>query len=65
MEQKTRIRSLYVEFFQGYGAGIRLFRPDFRPISTYKQSYTLCHSSPQLSLLCTIHGLVRWTGYDP
>ena len=37
MEQKTGIRSLYDEFFRGYGAEIRLFCPDFRPNSTYKQ----------------------------
>ena len=36
MDQKTGIRSLYDEFFRGYGAEIRLFCPDFRPNSTYK-----------------------------
>ena len=40
MDQKTGIRSLYDEFFRGYGAEIRLFCPDFRPNSTYKQSST-------------------------
>ena len=36
MDQETGIRSLYAEFFRGYGAEIRLFCPDFRPNSTYK-----------------------------
>jgi hypothetical protein len=40
MDQKTGIGSLYDGFSRGYGAEIRLFRPDFRPNSTYKQSYT-------------------------
>ena len=41
MDQETGIRSLYDEFFQGYGAEIRLFRTDFRPNSTYKRSSTI------------------------
>jgi hypothetical protein len=40
MDQKTGIRSLYAEFFPGYGAEIRLSRPDFRPNSTYKRTST-------------------------
>ena len=40
MEQKTGIRSLYDELFQGYGAEIRLFCPDVRPHSTYKHTST-------------------------
>ena len=40
MEQKTGIRSLYDEFFRGYGAEIRLVCPDFRPNSTYKRTST-------------------------
>jgi hypothetical protein len=39
MEQKTGVRSLYAEFFRGYGAEIRLFRPDFRSNWTYKPTY--------------------------
>jgi len=41
MEQKTGIESLYDEFFRGYGAEIRLSRPNFRPNSTYKRAYAL------------------------
>jgi hypothetical protein len=41
MDQKTRIRSLYAEFFRGYGAAIRVFSPEFRTNSTYKPTYTL------------------------
>jgi hypothetical protein len=41
MEQKTGIRSLYDEFFRGYGAGIGLFCPEFGPNSAYKRSSTL------------------------
>ena len=41
MEQKTGIRSLYDEFFQGYGAEVRLICLGFRPNSTYKPTYTL------------------------
>ena len=48
MEQKTGIRSLYDEFFQGYKAEIRLFCPASRPNSTYKPAYTL-FSGPDLS----------------
>src|SRR6478736_556628 len=40
MDQKTGISSLYDEFFQGYGAEIRLSCPDFRPNSTYKPTST-------------------------
>jgi hypothetical protein len=36
MEKKTGVRSLYAKFFRGYGAEIRLFRPDFRTNWTYK-----------------------------
>jgi hypothetical protein len=38
MDQKTGIRSLFAEFFRGYGAEIRLICPRFRPNSTYKQN---------------------------
>jgi hypothetical protein len=38
MEQKTGIKSLYDEIFQGYGAENRLICPDFDPNSTYKRS---------------------------
>src|SRR4051812_40964927 len=44
MEQETGIGSLYAEFFRGYGAKIGLFCREFRPNSTYKQSYP--RSSP-------------------
>ncbi len=37
MEQKTGIRSLYDEFFRGYGAEIRPFAPNFCSNSTYKR----------------------------
>jgi hypothetical protein len=40
MEQQTGIRSLYDEFFRGYGAEIRLSSPEFRPNSTYKRTYS-------------------------
>jgi hypothetical protein len=40
MDQETGIRSLYDEFFQGYGDEIRLFCPEFRPNSTYKPTST-------------------------
>jgi hypothetical protein len=36
MEQKSGIRSLYDEFFRGYGAEIGLPCPEFRQNSTYK-----------------------------
>ncbi len=39
MEQNPGIRTLYDEFFQGYGAEITLIGPDFRPNSTYKPTY--------------------------
>src|SRR5262249_11685742 len=40
MEQKTGVSSLYAEFFQGYGAEIGLFCPEFCPNSTHKPTYT-------------------------
>jgi len=45
MDQETGIRSLYDEFFRGYGAEIRLFCSASRPNSTYKQSYALSFRS--------------------
>ena len=36
MGQKTGMRSLYYEFFRGYGAEIQLFWPDFSLNSAYK-----------------------------
>ena len=42
MEQETGIKSLYDEFFWGYGAEIRLFCPEFRPNLTYKRTSTIC-----------------------
>jgi hypothetical protein len=42
MEQKTGVRSLYAEFFRGYGAEIRPFSFEFRPNWTYKWTSTLC-----------------------
>jgi hypothetical protein len=41
MDQKTGIRSLYVEFFRGYEAEIGLSCPAFRPNSAYKRTCTL------------------------
>ena len=46
MEQKTGIRSLYDEFFRGYGAEIGLLRLDVRPDSTYKPTYTRSEIRP-------------------
>jgi hypothetical protein len=46
MEQKTGIKSLYDEFFRGYGAEIRLLCPDFRPNSRYKPTPTISRSVP-------------------
>jgi hypothetical protein len=39
MEQETGIRSLYVEFFPGYGTEIGLFCPNSRPNSAHKRTY--------------------------
>ena len=50
MEQKTGIRSLYDEFFRGYGAEMRLICPDVRPNSTYKPTYTRCRAVMRLIL---------------
>ena len=49
LEQKTSIGSAYDEFFQGYGAEIRLSHPDFHSNSTYKRTSTPrggCESAP-------------------
>jgi hypothetical protein len=43
MEQKTRIRSLYDEFFRSYRAEIGLIYTDFRSNSTYKLNYAPIH----------------------
>jgi hypothetical protein len=40
MEQKTGVRSLYDEFFRGYGAGIGPSCLGYRPNSTYNPTST-------------------------
>jgi hypothetical protein len=52
MDQKTGIRSLYDEFFQGYGAEISLFCLELLSNSTYKPTYALSSQSFAKVALC-------------
>ena len=64
MDQKTGIRSLYAEFFRGYGAETGCL-PRFPPNSTYKQAYALGLLKSAARMVAWVFDMVRFLPIAP